>query len=266
MQEFFLKPFQLIGKNFYLLWHTTLVELKTQYAGSLFGLAWVVLGPMLLLAIYTAIYAVIFRVRPATLSVEEYVLYVFSGLVPFLAFSASLTQGAMSLASNRQILLSTDFPPDLLPFRAVLIASIVLPVALVIVVIGDAVFGHASMATLLVIPIIILQTMFLSGVAWVLSLLTIVLRDIQQVLQYVTIMLLVVTPIAYTPDMIPGKMKILMYVNPLSYYTTSFQYALSYDRLPPVEFMLGGVFLAFASFYSGFWLFQKIKMSFYDYV
>ena len=266
MKRILSDPFRLIFSNLYLLARTTLVELKTQYAGSLFGLFWVVLGPVLLLGIYTAIYAFIFRVRPEALSVEEYILYVFSGLVPFLAFSASLTQGAMSLAANRQILLSTVFPPDLLPLRAVLIASIILPVGLFMVVIGDTIFGHFTWHSLLIIPLLILQTMFLSGVAWVLSLLTIVMRDIQQILQYVTIMLLVVTPIAYTPDMIPNKLKMVMYLNPLSYYTTSFQYVLSYDALPPTEIWIGALVLALSSFYCGYWLFQKIKMSFYDYV
>lgn len=266
MIAFLLAPILLIWNNAYLLGRTTIVELRTQYAGSIFGLLWVVLGPVILLSIYTAVYAFIFRVRPETLSVGEYILYVFSGLVPFLAFSASLMQGAMSLTSNRQILLSTVFPPDLLPLRAVLIASLILPIGMALVVFGDIIFGHASLVTLLVIPVMILQIMFLSGVAWVLSLLTIVMRDIQQLLQYATIMLLVVTPIAYTPDMIPAKLKLLMYVNPLSYFTASFQYILSYDTLPPIEILSGLIVLSLLSFYTGFGLFQKIKTSFYDYV
>ena len=64
MIDFFTAPFKLIFSNAYLLGRTTLVELKTQYAGSLFGMFWIVLGPILLLSIYTAIYAFIFRVRP----------------------------------------------------------------------------------------------------------------------------------------------------------------------------------------------------------
>ncbi len=259
-------PFQLIAKNHYLLWRTTVVELKTTYAGSVLGLFWLVIGPALLLSIYTAVYAFIFKVRPLELSIPEYILYVFAGLVPFLSFSAALTQGATSLANNRQMLLSTVFPPDLLPLRAVLIASMTLPVGIIIIVLGDAFFGSLSWTTLLVIPIIILQTMFLIGVAWVLSLLTIVVRDIQQILQYITIMLLIVTPIAYTPDMIPAKLRMVMYANPLAYYTTSFQYVLSYDRLPPAEIMVGTILISLFSFCLGFWLFQKVKTSFYDYI
>lgn len=259
-------PFDMIWRNRYLLSHTTWVELKTLYAGSVLGVAWLVIGPLLLLSIYAVVYAFIFRVRPEQLSVAEYVLYVFAGLVPFMAFSGGLVQGAMSLASNRLMLLSTVFPPDLLPLRQVIIGSVSLPVGLALVLVADAVFGQVSVYSLLTLPVIILQIMFLSGLAWVLSLLTLVLRDIQQILQYVTIVLLVITPIAYTPDMIPHKMQILMYLNPLYYFTACFQYMLSYDTLPPLPVLTMAVVISFVSFFGGFWAFQKAKASFYDYV
>lgn len=266
LKKFITGPIGLIAHNAYLLSRTTIVELRIQYAGSLLGMFWVVLGPILLLSIYTAVYAFIFRVRPETLTVEEYILYVFSGLVPFLAFSASLTQGAMALASNKQVLLSTVFPPDLLPVRSVLIASLILPVGLCLIIAADVIWGTPSLINFLVVPFLILQIMFLSGIAWILSLLTIVIRDIQQLLQYATILLLIITPIAYTPDMIPKKLQLLIYANPLCYYTTTFQYIISYEKLPPNEILLGTIIISLMSFYGGFWIFQKIKASFYDYV
>src|SRR5690349_5578118 len=91
-------PFALVGRYQQLIRATTLAELRGTYAGSILGMAWVVIGPLLLLAIYGAVYAVIFQIRPVSLSRAEYVFYVFSGLVPFLVFSAALNAGALSIA------------------------------------------------------------------------------------------------------------------------------------------------------------------------
>ena len=264
--DFFLSPIKNIWKNRFLIYHTTLIELRTTYAGSILGLFWLVIGPALLLGIYAVVYGFIFRVRPEQLEVSEYILYVFSGLVPFLAFSAALTQGAMALASNKTIMLSTVFPPELLPFRAVLIGSVSLPVGLAIIFISDFILGNPSLISFMLIPVILLQIMFLSGIAWILSLFTLVLKDIQQILQYISILLLIATPIAYTPDMIPEKLKLISWLNPLHYYTASFQQIITYDRMPPVSILTGAAILSFISFYGGYWTFQRVKARFYDYV
>lgn len=266
MLDFLSAPILSIWKNRYLLSHTTLIELRTTYAGSLLGMAWLVIGPALLLAIYAIVYSFIFKVQPENLSRADYILYVFSGLVPFLAFSTALTQGAMALAGNRTIMLSTVFPPDLLPLRSVVIGSVSLPVGIAIVFGADAIFGTPSWSSLLIFPVIILQIMFLTGIAWVLSLLMLVIKDIQQILQYVSIVLLILTPIAYTPDMIPQKLKMVMYFNPLYYFTTCFQYLITYNTLPPADIVAGTVIITMISFYGGYWTFQKVKAIFYDYV
>lgn len=262
----FLSPLTNIWKNRFLLFHTTLIELRTTYAGSVLGLAWLFIGPAMLLGIYAIVYGFIFRVRPEQLEVADYILYVFSGLVPFLAFSAALNQGAMALASNKTIMLSTVFPPELLPFRAVIIGSVSLPVGLGIIFASDFLLGTPSLISVMLLPVIFLQIMFLSGIAWVLSLLTLVLRDIQQILQYVSIVLLIATPIAYTPEMIPEKLKLISWMNPLYYYTASFQQIITYNQMPSWPTLTGAFLLALISFYGGYWTFERVKSRFYDYV
>ena len=75
--------------------------------------------------------------------------------------------------------------------------------------------------------------MLLAGVCWVFSLVNLVFKDIQQVLSYVTIILLVASPIAYTPDMLPAQLRLLIYLNPLAYFVVSFQSLIVLGELPP---------------------------------
>lgn len=258
-------PFARIVRYRAVLAGTALMELRSQYAGSVLGALWIVVAPLLLLAVYATIYLVVFQVRPATMSALDYLLYVSAGLVSFVSFSASLNAGAACLAGNRQILLNTVFPAELLPVRAVLVASVTLVVGVAIVAAARILAGGAGFAMLAAPAFVLLQIMFSCGAAWVLSLLTLVLRDIQHVLQYVAMMLLVVTPIGYMPDMIPGNLRILMYANPLYYFVAPLQETLIHARLPDPELAAGSFAVGVTAFLCGYWLFQKAKTTFYDY-
>ena len=259
-------PFRLLERYRGVLLRTTMVEVRTQYAGSALGLLWVLLGPLLLLVLYSVVYVMIFRIRPPTLSTAEYVLYVFAGLIPTIAFSAALNFGAGSLVQNRQILLNTVFPAELLPVRSVLVQSLALPVGLAFVAAGvAAVKGSLPIQAIIVPLLIVLQIMFVTGLAWVLSLVTLAARDVQQLLQYVSITLLIITPIAYTPDMIPAPLRVLTYGNPLYYFTAAYQSVLVFGSWPSTLEFGVCVALALVSFTGGFWLFQRVKMTFYDY-
>ncbi len=253
------------ARHWRLLLKSTHVELRKTYAGSILGIAWVVLGPAMLLGLYAVIYAVIFKVRPVGLDRSEYILYVFAGLAPFLAFASALPLGSASLSKDRQVLLNTVFPAELLPVRAVLVASASLPVGLLIVIVFDVLLSTPTWHLLLVPIVIVLQVLFTCGLLWVLSLLTLLVRDIEHAIQYVVITLLIATPIAYTPDMIPRKLEVLMYANPLYYFVASYQSLIIFNRLPPVPLLIGAPVISAVAFAGGYHLFQRAKFTFYDY-
>jgi lipopolysaccharide transport system permease protein len=198
------------------------------------------------------------------MSVAEYVLYVCSGLVAFITFGAALPAGASSLASNRHVLLNTVFPAELIPVRSVLVASATLPAGLIVLLVADIVLGHAGWTWLLTPLVALLQTMFVIGIAWILALAVLLVRDIQQIIGYVVMLLLVVTPIAYTPDMVPSQLRWLTVLNPLAYYVSSYQYLIVLDRTPPISIMLGMLLLSASSIAAGFAITRAARNSFYD--
>src|SRR6185437_10729446 len=69
-------PYRLIYRHRRVLFSAVRVALKARYAGSILGLGWVVVGPLLLLALYAFVYAVVFRIRPAGLALGDYILYI----------------------------------------------------------------------------------------------------------------------------------------------------------------------------------------------
>jgi len=75
----------------------------------------------------------------------------------------------------------------------------------------------------------------------------------------------VLSPAAYTPEMVPNGLKFIIYANPLSYYVLSFQDLVCYGRVPPLSYLTAVITLAFASFGFGAWFFKRTKYVFFDY-
>jgi lipopolysaccharide transport system permease protein len=241
------------------------VMIRQRFAGSTLGLAWIVLGPALLLTMYALIYLVIFRVRPVELDAPTYVLYIFSGLVPLLAFSQGMMQGTTSLSGNRDLLLNTVFPPELVPLRETVAAVVTLSIGLGVTAVLGLILGKAAWTWLLVPVFLVLMLLLLAGVCWVLSLINLIFKDIQQVLTYVTIIMLVASPIAYTPHMLPPQLQLLIYANPLAYFVITFQSLIVLGELPALPIMAGALFFAVGSFLLGSWIFVRAKTVFFDY-
>ena len=223
------------------------------------------LGPAILLMLYAVIYLFVFRVRPVDMDPQTYVLYILSGLVPMLGFSQGLMQGTVSLSGNRDLLLNTVFPPELVPLREAAIATVSLGIGLAITAMFALLLGKVGWTWLFVPVFLALMLMLLAGVCWVFSLVNLIFKDIQQVLSYVTIILLVASPVAYTPSMLPAQLRLLIYVNPLAYFVIDFQSLIVLGELPPWPIVLGSVCFAFGSFLLGAWIFTRVKVVFFDY-
>lgn len=261
----FVAPFETIYRNWSFLSRTTMAEVRHLHAGSVLGHAWLVCGPLLMLGVYAVTFAAIFQVRPPDLDMTEYILYVFSGLIPFLCFSASLSAGASSLVNNRHLLLTTSFPLELIPLRAVLVSCVGMPVGILILFLGDLLLSKVTITWLFLPVIVIAELMFLAGVSWLLSLAALVFRDIQQIITYVMMMLMVMTPIAYTPSMIPRQLALLIYLNPASYFVMSFQSVLIMNELPSFKITAIMLSISAVAFFGGYSIYRRIRNSFHDF-
>ena len=241
------------------------VEMQAQHAGTVLGLAWVVIGPFILLTLYAIIYALIFKLRTTGLTLSEYILNMFSGLVLFVAFSQAMSAGSSSLNKNQKLIFS-NFPTEFIPSQSVAVAYTVLIPSSFFVIIGDLLISKPSFHLLFVPFVAMLQFIFSLGLGFLFALIGLVMKDIEFIIQYITTALIVVTPIAYTPDMIPSQLAPLLGLNPLYYYVTATQYLIVLNKFPPLTFSLITIFISFLTFLGGLWLFSRAKMAMMDLV
>lgn len=230
------------------------------------GLGWAFLAPLLVLTIYALIYLEIFRIRVPTLSSKEYILYVFCGLVPYLALAEAISTGVTAVVTNRSVLNNTVFPIDLTPIKPILSIQVVMSTGMAIVVVGAALTRDIA-ATIVLLPVIwVLNMVWLAGVNWILSLLNVVFRDIQNLVASILMIMLVASPIAYTPDMVPATLKPLLALNPFAYFVVAYQQVIMLGIWPSFPHMAVLIAMSVGTFWLGSWFFWRAKRVIVDYV
>ncbi len=248
-----------------LIYNTLLQDLKQRYAGSAAGYVWLFIFPIFLFVFYASIYLFIFRVQPQEMSQGQYIVYIMAGIVPFISFSEALCSGTSSVANKKNVLLNTVYPSEFIPLQATLTSHITALVGLSLLMLANMFFMNQITPLYLLVPVILVaQLMFVTGVTWILSVLNLVLKDIQQILAMVTMVLLIVSPIAYTPEMAPNILKIMIWANPLSYFFQAIQDIFVWGRVTYNFYIAMG--LAIAMFCVGYYFFTKLKSVFYDYI
>jgi lipopolysaccharide transport system permease protein len=110
------------------------------------------------------------------------------------------------------------------------------------------------------LPVVVaLLALFSLGIGWFLSLATVAFKDTQQILAFVLMMLMITSPIAYTPDMVPMALKVAMYVNPLTPFVLAFQAALVHGEFPGLGILGACAIVALAAFHGFFAVFEMGK-------
>ncbi len=259
-------PFLTLWRHRSMLYQTSINEIKTRHAGSMLGLLWLVIYPLLFLGTYAIVYIYIFKVRFPTLGSNEYVALIFCGLIPFLGFSEALSFGVPSVVSSSNLIKNTLFPIELVPVKAVFVGQATQVVGMGLLLVALLLIGKLSILSPLILLVWICQIAFSIGLIWILSSLNVYIRDIQNIIAVVTLILMMLSPIAYTEEMVPAEMRPFLAINPLYYIIISYQSVLMLNHLPPNRIIIPLITMSILTFIVGFWFFKQMKKVFSDYV
>ena len=169
-----------------MLYQTTINEIKTRHAGSVLGVLWLFLYPLLFLGTYAIVYLYIFKIRFPTLGSNEYIALIFCGLIPFLGFSEGLSYGVGSVVASSNLIKNTLFPIELVPVKAVFVGQATQVVGMGLLLVTLLILGKLSILSPLFIIVWICQLLFSLGLIWILSSLNVYIRDIQNLVAVMT--------------------------------------------------------------------------------
>ena len=241
------------------------VELAKRYSGSLFGKLWVLLYPAVLLSIYLFVYLVIFQMRFPGYSQWDYVLYVFSGLVPFMGFMEATTSGCVSIKQNMHLIRNVMFPIELIPVRYVMIGLVGQLVSLGILMVLIVWQGALSVHVLALPVILVLQVLWLIGLLWILAPLTVALPDVSYFVGLFILFLLFVSPIGFKPEMVPAQWQWVVKLNPITYLADVYRGTMLNLHETPVSSFAVYAAICLGTFVLGGSFFRRFKSVLADY-
>jgi lipopolysaccharide transport system permease protein len=239
-------------------------DIQSRYVASVMGGSWAIIQPLVLLALYTFVFSHVLRVRLGGSGTTGFALYLFCGMLPWLAFAEGVTRSASVILEQAPLIRKVVFPSEILPAYVVVSALVTEGVGLAILLAAVA-LSQGLGWTLAALPVVVaLQLLFTLGVAWLLASLNVFLRDIGQGLGLVMTLWMFLTPIFYPPEMIPARFRWLLELNPLYHVVQAYRDLVLDQRLPaPAQIAFLAV-VALATFVLGYGVFRRSKHAFVD--
>lgn len=241
-------------------------DLLGRYKGSALGIAWAVLTPVVMIAIFTFIFAGIFGARfGINDSHWDYALYLFCGLLPWSMFQETVQQSSNTIVANANLVKRVVFPLETLPaaqaFAAVgnqLFATIALLIATIVI-------RQSLQLTALWLPVLLIpQLLFALGAAWLIASLGVFLRDIAQGITLLLMAWMYLTPIIYPESIVPERFRWFIGINPFTALIRSYR-RIFLDGLPPDwRGLLYFTLIALVVFIFGYWWFARTRKNFAD--
>lgn len=241
-------------------------ELAARYRGSTLGVVWTLLTPLVMIAIYTLLFANFFgaRFNPQG-STWDYALYLFCGLLPWTAFQEAASGAATNIVRHTNLVKRVVFPLEVLPVAGVLASAANQLYGTLALVAATLVVRRELHVTLLWLPLLVaLQTVFVLGVAWLVASLGVFLRDTREVVQLVLVAWLYLTPIIYPEGIVPEQYRAIIDYNPWSGLIRSYRRVMLEGAAPDPGGLLYFALFASASFLFGYWWFAKTRRNFAD--
>lgn len=201
-------------------------ELQLRYVGSVAGVYWSVINPLVQVAIYVILVTFILKARISATSGGkfDYAIFVLAGMCPWLAIQDGLSNSASSLTRHASIVKNVVFPLELLPTTAVVASLAPLLVSLLTLGFLLGVSGRTVGVSIVTLPLLMaVQLLFTLGFALFLSIATAFLRDLQFILPVAFQVVLLFTPILYLAADVPHPIAEIMRVNPLTYIVEGYR-------------------------------------------
>lgn len=252
-----------LSAKLFLLKEMVVRDLRSRYAGSGLGLAWVVLHPVLWMVLYSAVFSVILRV-PVDPEYTGFPEFLMAGLLPWMAIQEGISRSASALPDNAVMVKKAVFPIETLVLSAVLAAVVNQLVAFLVFGTYLIIVGHLSVWALLALPALALQVLLTYGIGCLAATVTAFVRDAAHAIGILLTVVFFATPIVYPASLVPERFRPILEANPIAHLVAWYRAAFTLHELPAAGSVVYlAVFSATAALLGGL-LFQRARPHFAD--
>jgi lipopolysaccharide transport system permease protein len=242
-------------------------ELRTGFTGSLLGPVWIWAGPLLTLGVYAFVFGSVFKVNAQSIEAPSYLAFVAIGLWPWMIFADGLTKGMVAIQANANLVKKISFDHATLVYAAIIASAAMHIAGYVLILAALVLFGGVSLSpTLLCLPFTIVTIMiFTCGLALLLAALQTVLRDVEQAVPAVLMMVYFMTPVLYPAKAIPQPYREWLSWNPLAMFVTRVREQVLGSTAFAVTDIVN-LLVALLTFAVGYAVFQRLSPHFEDFL
>jgi lipopolysaccharide transport system permease protein len=243
-------------------------EVLGRYRGSIIGLAWSILNPLLMLCVYTFVFGVVFRARWGETPIgsqAQFSLILFVGQVTHAMFAECANRAPSLVLSHPNFVKKVVFPLDVLPVVQVGTSLFHLAASIGVLLAAMLLFGVPLHWTALMLPLVFAPlAVGTLGLSWFLASLGVFLRDVGQTVGIVTSVLLFLSPVFYPVSALPERFRFLFAFNPLTVIIEQAREVVVWGHTPAWTDLALYTVAALTCAAAGFWWFQRTRKAFAD--
>ncbi len=227
---------------------------------------WAVLTPVVMIGIFTFIFAGIFNARFGQGGTAwDYALYLFCGLLPWTAFQESLQQSAVAIVTHANLVKRVVFPLETLPVAQALSALTGQLFGTLALLAATLLLRHELHLTILWLPVLLApQLLATLGAAWFVASLGVFVRDTAQALGLILMAWMYLTPIIYPETVVPERFRYLLALNPFTHLIRNYRNIMLEGAMPDWSDLAYFTGFALVLFIFGYWWFARSRKNFAD--
>lgn len=236
-------------------------ELRGKYKGSVLGFVWSLLIPLFQLVIYTIVFSVFMKS-----TVDKFYIFLFVALIPWLFFNSCISSGATAIIQQKNLVEKIYFPRLVLPIAYTISYFINMLLSFIIVFLALFISGIGiKFQVIWLLPIVmIIEFIMGMGGALLFSALTVFFRDLEYILNIVTMAWMYMTPILYPMDILDNSIRHILYFNPMTSVIIAYRDILYYQQLPELKTLLYAIAWGGIVLIVGWTVFQKLQRNFVE--
>ena len=248
-----------LKQNKDLIWIFTKREIEGKYKGSLLGILWSIINPIIMLCVYTIVFSKIFQAKWGTedgIGINDpmvFALNLFAGLIVFNIFAECAAKSTLLISNNPNYIKKVVFPIEVLGIATAGSAVFHGVINLGILVTAKILFGGSITSTFICLAILWGSfTISIVSMNWILSVLGVIAKDISQIISSIISIMMFMSPVFYPTEMVPIEVRWIAKLNPLAYVINETRAIIIDGTMPSIDkliiFSLISVFMCEMSF------------------
>jgi lipopolysaccharide transport system permease protein len=238
---------------YFLVWR----DIKVRYKQTAIGVAWVVLQPLLTMAVFTLFFGRLAKLPSQGL---PYPIFYFAALVPWTYFSGALQNATNIVVENQRVITKVYFPRLILPISAVLSGLVDFAIGFAVLLGMTLGYRMRPGVAALWLPVMLLLAITTAlGVGLWLSALNALYRDVRYVMPFLIQFWMFASPVAYPSSLVPESWRWLYGLNPMTGVIDGFRWAITGHGEPPGPLLLASTSAVLVVLLGGLFFFQRME-------